>query len=308
MIPGIIFICSCFHAPSPSYLRPGHPEWPVSWLSGVPGDSLESHISRFRQQGIGCAGIDVREAAGRETGILALCRKTGMKLFLQIDPKLVLAETRNSVPQAQPDSGIGIPETIGPRIGQILKAWRETGETAFPVDMIPAVQFGTVKPDSTGTDPVIGSDVPIRMIEQAVQRIVPDMLVLWPENEFRVSQPPAGKGTFVSGHTTVVSPWIAWPAGPADLKEIRNRLVKSRNMARYQNALFIPQLDFRHFPPDREYGAAQDSLTAVMISLHADAIIWRGVPVHRLDHLTSFQSRVQTGTPAQKSSDSLSIF
>lgn len=85
-IMGGLLGCVCFHAPSPSYLRPGHPDWPTGWVSGISClDSLESLIPRLKQSGIGCIGIPAKKAAGREKEILHLCKKSNIKIFLEVD-------------------------------------------------------------------------------------------------------------------------------------------------------------------------------------------------------------------------------
>ncbi len=142
---------SCFNAPSPTYLRPGHPSWPSGWVSGIGIDSvklIDSELKASHLNGIQCPFFLSDELRRKW---LSVCsdEKFKIALFLRY--------------QDMPVSGSVDRQRF---IRDELHSWARINGGEFPVAVIPAIRCAESVPDTLSLE-----------IGKIAKETVPGMLV-----------------------------------------------------------------------------------------------------------------------------------
>ena len=269
----VILFHFCFHAPSPTYLRPGHPEWPVGWDRFMTFDSLKIQYPVLKRLGITCVGMTPEATSGREQEIVRFCRNSGMKIFLD--------GTRISTDRHDLQS-LKDPETIQEVTQQLkkaLSAWMRAAG-GFPIDVIPAIHIqtsfkfpfsgqafaGNQRPSDNDASVSPGDYNYYRIFQQITDQVVPGLLVLFPVNEFIG---PVDAGVTIHGMTPVFLPPIhAFPS--EKLRILRNvRLSWKR-----AGILCIPDVRETVLYDAERLPSNADSLFRQLRMIAPDAVVW----------------------------------
>jgi len=274
-----IFIFNCFHAPSPSYLRPGHPEWPVGWITGIPLDSLEQQIPQLKQLGITCIGISVNETQNSEKEILDLCERNHIKLLLQMEDPVDHLPTPISLADTESANGLKIRKAVLLQMTEVISRWNRNRKTGFPIHIIPAIQYGLEPlhagiPDESRVEQAIQR---VRMAQHFADSLVSGMLVFRPM-EFRLfnqsSRFQKDQTIKIWEKTRIIQPVIS----DSFLNSLKYQMVGpifvQRNVAEYQQTLCIPKIDHSGMPQSMTYASMMDSLISICAMIHADAVMW----------------------------------
>lgn len=236
---------SCFNAPSPSYLRPGHPEWPAGWTADVPADSLERHYIFYRKYGIDCFGISPCAARGRESALIDLCRSRSIKLYLQLDTMCLLSYGEKT-------------STTEQIVQSLFEPWIRAGRRQFPVDVIPAVEIR------------LPAGIPEQELVPALERTVPGLLILTGNNDVYADRPDLAS-VMDGRYEMVVHPHLSIEPDSLSDYQIRRCLAGARSEADSLHAWFIPEITMPALP------AGSDSLLSILLDVRADAVVWKGM-------------------------------
>jgi hypothetical protein len=268
----LILCFACFHAPSPSYLRPGHPEWPVGWVRDMAFDSLINQYANLKELGITCAGMKWKETAGREREIVRFCRNRGMKIYLTGYLDSLAGNDYQSLNDPETIHAITI------RLQKVLSAWT-TEDGNFPVDLIPGIQinasFRIPVPDTQANQNAqpTGSETGFRhrslrdsrILQQIVDHLVPGLLVLLSTGES--DSPPEFTDTGVM--TLVFFPCI--DSFPSEKLQV---LQRRRASWRRNGILCIPEIRESVLLDADRLPTGSDSLFHQLRLITPDAVVW----------------------------------
>lgn len=282
----IVFMMTCFHAPSPYYLRPGHPEWPAGWISGVPLDSLEHQVSVFKAIGISCFGISIKEAPNREKHILEICERYHVKLFLQMDD--LFSAQQQPISKNLLNSGLNSEtkynkhEVILNQISEALRPWMQIKNSGFPIDIIPAIQYGLGTCKLMNMDSVQCNQAfqNMQIAQQCADSLVPGLLVFRPMDVWSLQS----QNRFHNHETdsylkniSVLQPIVLYKDIDSNEREVRDQLAFAQKIAVRHNALFIPKIDFLDCSVISQKVYVLDSLISIPEIGNADAVLWNGI-------------------------------
>jgi hypothetical protein len=283
----VILCFDCFHAPSPSYLRPGHPEWPVGWVRAMAFDSLATQYSDLKKLGITCAGMPWEKTAGREKEVVRSCRNWGMKIYLT--GCLDSLAGNDLQPLNDPETI----HTITARLQKVFSAW-STDNGSFPVDLIPAVQIRIsfqipthdrredqeAQPAGSQTghsDPILHQ---YRILQQIVDQLVPGLLVLSSTVEF--VSPPGNPEP--DERTLIILPKI--DSFPSERLQV---LRKYGPAWKKTGILCVPDIRVSALLDADRLPAGSDSLFQQLRLITPDAVVWE----HAKRWPDSWQKRIE---------------
>jgi hypothetical protein len=283
----VILCFACFHAPSPAYLRPGHPEWPVGWVRDMAFDSLANQYPDLKELGITCAGMKWEETAGREREIVKFCRNRGMKIYLTGYLNSLAGNDYQSLNDPETIHAIKI------RLQKVLSGWTtEAGN--FPVDLIPAIQIhasfkipvpGTQgnqnpQPAESETGLCYLSFRDSRMLQRIVDHLVPGLLVLLSTGESNSPTDVTGTGEM----TLVFLPRI--DSFPSEKLQVLHR---RRASWRRAGILCVPEIRDSVLLDADCLPSGSDSLFHQLRLITPDAVMWE----HSNRWPDSWQKRIE---------------